>query len=300
MSTIETYSLNVAKKLSAEQSTFLRSVKAYILDNIGNPYFGTLELSSLVGITSSQLSRRLKEITECSPAKLIRHFRMEYATVLLSETDDSIKEISYKTGFIQQGNFCRTFKSSFQQSPTDFRILHRKEPLSFDFHCSSPMTAEDIEYLTWLVSTNPFLDNTIKAIASNIQSEKFNTAQLAAILSVSTYELSQKIEDLLKISVSMLVKNIRLQYASESLVHGSEAITRIAYSSGFFDAAHFCKSFKAAYHLTPGEFRLKVANVSVPSFITQYLTLSKNDIRQEELYNKSDSSKDRFVQEFNR
>lgn len=57
--------------------------------------------------------------------------------------------------------------------------------------------------------------------------------------------------------------NLRLQYACERLVQSQDSITYIATSSGFNSSSYFTKTFKAAFNMTPKEYRKTHESYSV-------------------------------------
>jgi AraC-like DNA-binding protein len=265
------------REVDQNELALLAIVKAEILKNLGNTYYGSEELAKAVGCSSSMLARKLRGITSYSPARLIRYFRMEYATFLLSETNDSIKVIAMKTGFPEQANFCRTFKKCFNSSPSEFRDSLRKPKLSFEFHCSIPMTQKDVLFITWLASEHPWLNNVLNIVLANFQNDAFGANQLAEELCISKSQLNRKLNALLKLSASRFIKYIRLQHAAELLVYENDSVGVVAYRTGFFDHAHFCRSFKAAFQCAPRMFRQHSEDNTLPKFVSKMLVLHETD-----------------------
>lgn len=63
--------------------------------------------------------------------------------------------------------------------------------------------------------------------------------------------------------------NLFIQVFDNELCHRAESrsnsvngntVAEIAYEFGFNDISHFCRDFKTAYHLTPGEYRSSYRN----------------------------------------
>ncbi|WP_109830068.1 helix-turn-helix transcriptional regulator [Reichenbachiella versicolor] len=285
----------LSQRLSEEESTLLHTTKAKILNNLSNAYYDPQSLSEEMNMSHVQLTRKIKALTGYTPVDLIKYYRLEYASVLLLETNDSIKEITYKTGFLLQGNFCRTFKKWFHKSPSDYRLEHKKEPLSFKYHCNSPFSKNDVQYLTWLQNSHPFIGQVLSTIIENIQQDGLNVRILAGYLAVEPDYIDKTIDELLSLSVKKFIKNVRLQYAAEALVYDDASVTSIGYTTGFFDTAHFSRSFKEAYDCTPSVFRSTIQKGSFPPFLTINLLKSKKDKTSRFLYNQSKHSEDRFV-----
>jgi len=83
--------------------------------------FGTLQLSSVIGMSESQLYRKLKALTGKSTAIFIRTVRLQKASELLTTTSLNVSEVAYETGFNDPAWFSRVFKEEFGESPVSFR-----------------------------------------------------------------------------------------------------------------------------------------------------------------------------------
>lgn len=60
-----------------------------------------------------------------TPGEFIRHHRMRKAASLLVQTDLSVQDIFYQTGFNNQSYFFREFKKQYQCSPNEYRARFR-------------------------------------------------------------------------------------------------------------------------------------------------------------------------------
>ena len=82
----------------------------------------TLEqLSLTAGVTKQHLCKLFKKNFGMRPVEYITKFRIQQAKRLLCSTDDTIKEISFASGFKDCGYFCRVFKRYELMSPMDYR-----------------------------------------------------------------------------------------------------------------------------------------------------------------------------------
>ena len=84
-------------------------------------------LASEVHISTRQLQRKVKAITNLSVGGYIRMLRLERARLLLSEEWGNISEISDKVGFQNRKYFSRLFKQTFDISPSEFIRNHRSD-----------------------------------------------------------------------------------------------------------------------------------------------------------------------------
>ena len=122
------YAVNAVVKQKEDQPKpkdknliFLNSVIDAIHNHLNNSDFGATELAKFLAMSDSQLYRKLKAISNTSTAVFIRKVRLEKGKKMLKNTDLSISEIAYATGFNDPNWFSKTFKDEFKQSPTEFR-----------------------------------------------------------------------------------------------------------------------------------------------------------------------------------
>lgn len=72
-------------------------------------------------LSKMQLYRKLKTLTNMTPAEFIRYIRLKQAAQLLVKTRFTVAEIFYKTGFNNQSYFFREFKKMYHCSPNEYR-----------------------------------------------------------------------------------------------------------------------------------------------------------------------------------
>ena len=103
------------------EDLFLQKAINNIENNIDDSDFDTLQLTRLIGMSESQLYRKLKALTGKSTALFIRSVRLQKAKELLKTTTLNISEVAYETGFSEPAWFSRVFKEEFGESPVAFR-----------------------------------------------------------------------------------------------------------------------------------------------------------------------------------
>jgi AraC-like DNA-binding protein len=74
-----------------------------------------------VGINSFKLRVGFKQIFKTTIHQFRLNLRLGLAKKLLSETDLTISEIAYKTGFDSRDGFARCFRRKFRESPREWR-----------------------------------------------------------------------------------------------------------------------------------------------------------------------------------
>jgi AraC-like DNA-binding protein len=126
-SPIENLLLDVYKKFQHEKSgkvpDWARELKEIIQDQIDtNLALNLKEISQSLNVHPSYLSREFsKYFDDLSFGDYIRKLRIERAIQLLRDTDHSLSEIAYLTGFSDQSHFTRIFKKVVGDNPSTYR-----------------------------------------------------------------------------------------------------------------------------------------------------------------------------------
>lgn len=110
----------MAKQPKNAETKFIAKVIELIHDELANSTFGVSELSLKLGLSESQVYRKLKAIIGKSTAVFIRTIRLEAAKEQLQDTDKTVSEIAYAVGFNDPSWFSRAFKEEFGLAPSDF------------------------------------------------------------------------------------------------------------------------------------------------------------------------------------
>jgi len=104
---------------------FHQEVRAQILSNIENKDFNVKNLSASLGISRSQLYRKIKKATGLSVAGYIKNIRLKESQNLLTTTDWTISKIALTVGFKSSSYFTYSYKKLFGHPPS----FERKSPL---------------------------------------------------------------------------------------------------------------------------------------------------------------------------
>ena len=106
---------------------FTQKLFGVIEKNISNPDLNIDLLSSELGLSRSNLYRKLKAVTELSPTELIRNKRLEIAAKLLLETSYTISEVAVYAGFNSHAYFTSCFKNFYGYSPTEWVQMKKEQ-----------------------------------------------------------------------------------------------------------------------------------------------------------------------------
>lgn len=101
---------------SVDQKFILKIIKV-VEENLSNEEFSVEELGREIGMSRSQLHRKLVALTDSSASAFIRNYRLKRAHELLSNRAGSISEIAYMTGFNSPSYFTKCFRETFGKTP---------------------------------------------------------------------------------------------------------------------------------------------------------------------------------------
>lgn len=110
------------KDLRTLEDTFLDKVKKVVQEHISDSEFGLLEICRALGLSRSQLFRKLKALTGKSTSLVVRSIRLEQARKLLQNTDLNVSEVAYEVGFKDPSFFSRLFTEEYGEPPSTYRI----------------------------------------------------------------------------------------------------------------------------------------------------------------------------------
>ncbi len=106
-------------KESAE-ALFLKKIMTVVERNVSNPDLSVEMISETMGMSSTHLYRRLKEITGFSSREIIINYRMQKAAQMLKNQEGNITEVMYSVGFSSLSSFSKSFKAKFGMSPRKY------------------------------------------------------------------------------------------------------------------------------------------------------------------------------------
>lgn len=106
---------------SSLDEELVKKALLYVEQNIDNTEYSVDNLSRDVGLSRSQLYRKLQSITGLTPIEFIRSIRLKRAAQLLIKTQYNVSEITDMVGFSTHKYFNKYFKEEFGMTPTQFR-----------------------------------------------------------------------------------------------------------------------------------------------------------------------------------
>ena len=99
------------------ENDFLRKITEIIEDNISNEQFGVSELADRIGMSRSNLLRKVKSSTNLSVSQFINQVRLKKAMEMLKDSSLRVSEISYQVGFSSPSYFIKCFRDHYGYPP---------------------------------------------------------------------------------------------------------------------------------------------------------------------------------------
>lgn len=105
----------------SNQKVFIEKLTAIIESHIEDEKFSVEILSKDIGMSRSQLHRKVKALTSQSPNEFIRNYRLQRAADLIKQQAGNFAEIAYKVGFSSQAYFTKSFQELYGLTPSEFK-----------------------------------------------------------------------------------------------------------------------------------------------------------------------------------
>lgn len=102
------------------QTTFdeIEILDKVLLKNLQNSAFNSDALSSQLGLSKTQVYRKISSLFGVPPKKLLTELRLVHAVKALKEGGKTVSEIAYDSGFNSPTYFTRVFRNRFDTLPT--------------------------------------------------------------------------------------------------------------------------------------------------------------------------------------
>ncbi len=108
-------------QIESSQEKMLKDILSYIEENLHTSQLSVESLSKHIGMSRGTLYSKVLEMSGQTPVEFIRSIKLEKAAVLLENSDMSISQISYMTGFTAPNYFAKSFKAKFHMLPSEYK-----------------------------------------------------------------------------------------------------------------------------------------------------------------------------------
>ena len=98
----------------------MERIMKVVNENMGDSDFNVEKMCDEVGVSRTQLHRKLKEMTGVPTSEFLRNIRLNEAARLIRERKINITQVSYMVGFANNSHFSTAFKKYFRMSPTEY------------------------------------------------------------------------------------------------------------------------------------------------------------------------------------
>lgn len=106
--------------LESLDQKLLKKAISVVENNIRDPQFGVEKMAMEMGMSRTNMHRKIKSITGFPPSELIRSIRLRKAAKLILNKVDSVSQIAILVGFDDYSHFSKTFKKHFGVSPSSY------------------------------------------------------------------------------------------------------------------------------------------------------------------------------------
>jgi signal transduction histidine kinase/DNA-binding response OmpR family regulator len=104
--------------INSMDELFLQRLMKILEENYEDENFSVEQLSKEIGMSRSQLHRKLHALTNESTSQFIRSFRLQRAMEFLKKNSGSISEIAFKVGFSNPSYFNKVFLQHYGCTPS--------------------------------------------------------------------------------------------------------------------------------------------------------------------------------------
>ncbi len=108
------------KVVKGNDEVLMERIMKVINEHLSDSDFNVDTLTSEVGISRTQLHRKMKEMTGIPISEFIRNIRLEQAVRLLKEQKINVTQVAYAVGFSNLAYFSTVFRKQFGVSPSEY------------------------------------------------------------------------------------------------------------------------------------------------------------------------------------
>jgi len=103
------------------EDEFLQKLRDVVEDRLDDADLAIVHLCRAVGLSHTQVYRKLKALTNKTPGQFIRTIRLQKAMELLKTTEMNVSEVAYEVGFNDPNYFSKVFQQMYGKIPSGVR-----------------------------------------------------------------------------------------------------------------------------------------------------------------------------------
>nr|MBX2877443.1 response regulator [Saprospiraceae bacterium] len=101
------------------EDVFVQKLRGILEEHLADPTFGIPQLCRVIGLSRSQLHKKIKAITGYSTSIYWRNIRLQHAKIALETTDRNVSEVAYDVGFNDPKYFSRLYTEKYGIPPSE-------------------------------------------------------------------------------------------------------------------------------------------------------------------------------------
>ena len=105
----------------SSQKIFIEKLTKIIEEKIEDENFSIENLCKEIGMSRTQVHRKIKAVTNKSTSEFIRSYRLQKAADMIKQDAGNMAEIAYKVGFNSQSYFTKSFQEIYGCTPMEYR-----------------------------------------------------------------------------------------------------------------------------------------------------------------------------------
>ena len=111
---------HITRTLSPPEEKFLSQLFDIMEGAWNENEFTVLDFARKLGVSKSQLYRKILSLTGYSPNDFIKEIRLSKAAKLIAKQECTISEVAYQSGFTSPSYFSKCFQKRFNILPSDY------------------------------------------------------------------------------------------------------------------------------------------------------------------------------------
>lgn len=112
---------------SNQNSDFMHKVRKAVEEHLSNEKFGVSELAKEMGMSRSNLLRKIRAEENLSVSQFIRQIRLEHSMEILKNSSITVSEVAFQVGFSSPSYFIKCFHEFYGYSPGEVGKRIEKE-----------------------------------------------------------------------------------------------------------------------------------------------------------------------------
>ncbi|WP_394801128.1 helix-turn-helix domain-containing protein [Niabella ginsengisoli] len=117
---------NQLEALSSSDMMRIQKALGYIVDNFKEG-ISLNEAAAVANMSTTAFCKYFKRVTRKTFIETVNDYRIDFAVRELINTDNSMAQICYDSGFNDLSNFYKTFRSKMKISPLQYRVSFDKK-----------------------------------------------------------------------------------------------------------------------------------------------------------------------------